>query len=294
MPNKKIILLLWGLLCGGAVQAQPKFLPGTVIAPRKIEVSYSKTTHILFPAEVKYVDLGSSNIIAGKAAGAENVVRVKAAVRDFADETNFSVITADGSFYSFDVEYKDNPATLSLEVGGETVPESRTDDRVPASRIRLRELSGNSARIVMEDMRTIYRRNERDLRHIGCKRYGVQTLVKGIYIEDDLLYLHLEMTNRSNISYDVEYVRLAVRDKKVARRTAMQETEIVPVSRYNDLKTVASGASIKDVLVIPKFTIAPGKVLEVEIAEKNGGRNQRFCIENRDILSARRIDKKSE
>lgn len=68
---------------------------GTVIAPRKIEVSYSKTTHILFPAEVKYVDLGSSNIIAGKAAGAENVVRVKAAVRDFADETNFSVITAD-------------------------------------------------------------------------------------------------------------------------------------------------------------------------------------------------------
>lgn len=96
MPNKKIILLLWGVLCGGAVQAQPKFLPGTVIAPRKIEVSYSKTTHILFPAEVKYVDLGSSNIIAGKAAGAENVVRVKAAVRDFADETNFSVITADG------------------------------------------------------------------------------------------------------------------------------------------------------------------------------------------------------
>lgn len=102
------------------------------------------------------------------------------------------------------------------------------------------------------------------------------------------------MTNRSNISYDVEYVRLAVRDKKVARRTAMQETEIVPVSRYNDLRTVASGASIRDVLVIPKFTIAPGKVLEVEIAEKNGGRNQRFRIENRDILSARRIDKKSE
>lgn len=172
--------------------------------------------------------------------------------------------------------------------------ESGTDDRVPASRIRLRELSGNSARTVMEDMQTIYRRNERDLRHIGCKRYGVQTLVKGIYIEDDLLYLHLEMTNRSNISYDVEYVRLAVRDKKVARRTAMQETEIVPVSRYNDLRTVASGASIRDVLVIPKFTIAPGKVLEVEIAEKNGGRNQRFRIENRDILSARRIDKKSE
>ena len=36
-----------------------------------------------------------------EADGVENVVRVKAAVRDFPGETNFSVITGDGSFYSF-------------------------------------------------------------------------------------------------------------------------------------------------------------------------------------------------
>ena len=59
MPNKKIILLLWGVLCGGAVQAQPKFLPGTVIAPRKIEVSYSKTTHI--PVSYTHLTLPTRN-----------------------------------------------------------------------------------------------------------------------------------------------------------------------------------------------------------------------------------------
>ena len=41
------------------------------------------------------------DIIAGKAAGAENVVRVKAAVRDFPKETNLTVITEDGGYYSF-------------------------------------------------------------------------------------------------------------------------------------------------------------------------------------------------
>lgn len=48
------------------------------------------------------------DIIAGKADGAENVVRVKAAVRDFSGETNLTAITEDGGFYTFDVHYAEN------------------------------------------------------------------------------------------------------------------------------------------------------------------------------------------
>ena len=72
-----------------------------MIPPHGLEVTYDKTVHIIFPAEVRYVDLGSPDLIAGKADGAENVIRVKAAVRDFPNETNMSVITEDGSFYTF-------------------------------------------------------------------------------------------------------------------------------------------------------------------------------------------------
>lgn len=72
-----------------------------MIPPHGLEVTYDKTVHVIFPAAVRYVDLGSSNLIAGKADGAENVIRVKATVRDFRVETNMSVITEDGSFYTF-------------------------------------------------------------------------------------------------------------------------------------------------------------------------------------------------
>ena len=41
-------------------------------------MTYDKTVHVIFPAEVRYVDLGSPDLIAGKADGAENVIRVKA------------------------------------------------------------------------------------------------------------------------------------------------------------------------------------------------------------------------
>ena len=36
-----------------------------MIPPYGLEVTYDKTTHIIFPAAVRYVDLGSPNLIAG-------------------------------------------------------------------------------------------------------------------------------------------------------------------------------------------------------------------------------------
>ena len=72
-----------------------------MIPPYALEVTFYKTVHIIFPATIKYVDLGSADIIAGKADGSENVLRVKAALRDFSRETNLAVITEDGSYYTF-------------------------------------------------------------------------------------------------------------------------------------------------------------------------------------------------
>ena len=87
-----------------------------MIPPHGLEVTYDKTVHIIFPSEVRYVDLGSPDLIAGKADGAENVIRVKATVRDFPNETNMSVITEDGSFYTFNVKYAAEPLLLNVEM----------------------------------------------------------------------------------------------------------------------------------------------------------------------------------
>ena len=64
-----------------------------MIPPHALEVCYNKTTHIIFPAEITYVDLGNENLVAGLADGAKNVLRVKSAFKSFKQETNLSVIT---------------------------------------------------------------------------------------------------------------------------------------------------------------------------------------------------------
>ena len=86
-----------------------------MVPPHGLEVTYDKTVHVIFPSEVRYVDLGSPDLIADKADGAENVIRVKATVRDFPNETNMSVITEDGSFYTFNVKYAAEPLLLNVE-----------------------------------------------------------------------------------------------------------------------------------------------------------------------------------
>ena len=116
---KKIALLAAALtvsLPGFTQQPGEKAIPQKqVIEPYRVQVTFAKTVHILFPSQVVYVDLGSTDLIAGKVDGAENVVRIKAAV-DFDGETNFSVICSDGCFYSFVATYADEPKQLSIEM----------------------------------------------------------------------------------------------------------------------------------------------------------------------------------
>jgi conjugative transposon TraN protein len=261
-----------------------------MIPPYGVEVSFNKTVHVIFPAAVNYVDLGSSNIIAGKADGSENVIRIKAAVQGFECETNFSVITEDGSFYSFNVKYADEPEKLNVEMkdfihDGEAVnrPNNSLD-------IYMKELGNESPKIVNLIMKSIYRGDKREIKHIGSKRFGIQLLLKGIYTYNDFLYFHIQTKNASQVPFDMDFIRIKIVDKKVAKRTAIQEQIIYPVRAYRYNIRILGKKSERTVFALPKFTIPDGKHLIVELYEKNGGRHQRFVVENEDIVRAKVID----
>ena len=261
-----------------------------MIPPYGIEVSYYKTIHIIFPSPVRYVDLGSASIIAGKADGSENVIRVKAAIQGFGHETNFSVITEDGSFYSFNVKYADEPDKLNVEMkdfihDGEAVnrPNNSLD-------IYMKELGNESPKVVNLIMKSIYQSDKREIRHIGSKRFGVQFLLKGIYTYNDFLYFHIQTKNTSNLPFDIDFIRIKIVDKKTAKRTAIQEQVIYPVRAYRYDIRIQGGKTERSVFALSKFTIPDGEYLIMELFEKNGGRHQRFVVENDDITRAKTID----
>ena len=283
---KRYIVFLLCLCAGRSGQAQ---IPQSEITPRQVEVSFNKTTHLIFPAPVQYVDLGSTDIIADKATGAANVVRLKAAVRDFQAETNLTVITADGRFYAFDVRYADDPGQLSIRIMNDLqaqIPEGKA----PTVPVRLDALDGDDAARIDSAMEQIYNNDKPQIKHIGYKRYGLQTLLTGIYIDSEgWLYFGIEMRNDSRIPFDIDHIRMYVRDKRLPRRTAVQDIEIVPVRRLHPLSEIDTGKTGRTVWAIPKMTLPDGKALHIDIYERGGGRHQSLRVENRDILAAKPI-----
>ena len=261
-----------------------------MIPPYALEVTFNKTTHVIFPAAIRYVDLGSADLLAAKADGTENVLRVKAALRDFSRESNLSVITEDGAYYTFNVKYADEPQKLSVEMtdclhDGEAVNRQNT-----ALEIYMKELGSESPMLVRLIMKSIYKNDRREIKHIGCKRFGLQYLLKGIYSHNGLLYFHLQLKNSTNVPFDIDHLTFKIVDKKVAKRTAIQEQVIWPLRAHNNVQVIPGKSSERMVFTLPKFTIPDDKHLVVELYEKSGGRHQSFTVENADLVRARVID----
>ena len=256
-----------------------------MIPPHALEVSYDKTTHIIFPSEIVYVDLGNENLVAGLADGAKNVLRVKSAFKSFKTETNLSVITEDGSYYTFNVKFAKEPLLLSIEMtdflhDGEAV--NRPNN---AQEIYLERLGSESPMLVKLIMKSIHKQNKREINHIGSKRFWVQFLLKSIYTNNGLLYFH--------IAFDIDYISFKIVDKKVIKRTAMQEQVLEPLRAHNYVTVVHGKSSERTVFALEKFTIPDDKQLVIEVAEKEGGRYQSFVVENEDIVRANVIDELS-
>mgnify|MGYP000485426735 CR=1 FL=1 len=106
---------------------------------------------------------------------------MKAALRDFSRETNLAVITDDGSYYTFNVKYADEPTKLNIEMkdfihDGEAVNRPNNSQE-----IYLTELGSESPLLVRLIMKSVYDNNKRLVKHIGCKRFG-----HPVYPEGDL------------------------------------------------------------------------------------------------------------
>lgn len=261
-----------------------------MIPPYALEVTFNKTVHVIFPSAIRYVDLGSADLLAAKADGTENVLRVKAALRDFSRESNLSVITEDGNYYTFNVKYADEPVKLSVEMtdflhDGEAV--NRPNNAIA---VYMQELGQESPLLVKLIMQSIYKNDKREIKHIGSKRFGIQHTLKGVYTHNGLLYFHLQLKNSSNVPFNVDYISFKIVDKKVAKRTAIQEQVIWPLRAHNNLMLVGGKRTERMVFALPKFTIPDDKMLVVELGEQEGGRHQSFTVDNADLVRAKVIN----
>lgn len=252
----------------------------------RIEVTYDKTSHIIFPSGIRYVDLGSDYIVAGKAADADNVLRVKAAVKGFAEETNFSVITENGQFYGFDVCYSSLPVEMSYNLA----TAGRAVSRKVSADVQFEDL-GAPASLTGLLMETLYKNNKKEIRNIKSDSYGMTFRLKGIYVHQARYYFHIELENDTYVPFVPDFITFTIADRKVAKRTVMQQKALEPLRTYRPLLPVHGQTTERNIYLLDVFTLSEGQVLLIEAYEKNGGRSQVLKVKNSDLVRAKPLEK---
>jgi conjugative transposon TraN protein len=281
MKKKSMVMIAGVFLVLTSIKGFSQSLTATeamVIKPYPLTITFYKTTNVIFPFAIKSVDRGSADILAQKAKGVENILELKAAKENF-KETNLTVITADGKFYSYVVNYSDSPSVLNIQFSKDGSKDEANS--FFSSGMNEANIQTNAEKIAGEK-RTIHK--------VKDKKYGMKLQLQGLYIKEDVIYYQMKLQNRSNISYDIDQFRFFIRDEKKLKRTASQELEMKPLYVYGDTASVGGQSERVFLFALPKFTIPDNKFLDVQLFEKNGGRNLELKIHNKTIIKANSIN----
>ena len=232
----------------------------SAIAQTSLCIATDKTTSLVFPFSILHVDRGSKDILVQPVQEAENILLVKAGLKDF-PETNLSVFTSDGSVYTFQVCYQPVLTTWTYYL--------------PTNKKATMATYANG---ILDNRRTLW--------GIRDNSWNIDAAVIGAYIKDDVMYYQLRIINNSPVDYDIEVLRFYIRDKKKSKRTAVQESELKPLEISGNTKQVKAFSRTIAVVALQKFTIPDKKFMGVQIMEKNGGRHLSMRVGNKDILKA--------
>ncbi|NLR67916.1 conjugative transposon protein TraN [Chitinophaga varians] len=244
---------------------------------KEVKVCLSKTTLLVFPANIKNADRGSASIEIGEINKVSNVLRIKASEENFIP-TNVSVFTDDGHIYSVNVSYTSD---IFKNIYDFNISESNqyADGGAALTQQRVRQIAGMIQYISATTRKPKFSNGDITIR------------LKGIYLAGGNLFFRFGIHNGSAIPFDVDFCKFFIADRTRSKRTSHMEKELLSTySSLNLTNTVPPGEDREIVTVFDKFTIADGKTFHVEFFEKSGDRHLKLSIKGKHLLRCKHID----
>lgn len=237
-------------------------------------ISDSKVTHIIFPANLQYVDFGDETIQVEKASGVENIITVKA-IKPFATVTNLSAVTEQGKFYSFNISYDKDVEVISYLV-----------DKNDTRRGQVAILDNREMNVLQKDSL------RRQISHLSPRldldqeNGRVIFSLHNIMVKDGTLFFKMCLENKSQINYTIDFIRFYIQDAKKTKKTALQQVELTPLFYFNYAPEVKYHQKQVFTAALEKFTIPDKKICIIEIQEAGGGRHFYYKLHNKHLLNA--------
>ena len=198
-----------------------------------LEITFSKSTHVYFPSEIEYVDVGVPDDIGWQKMG--NMVKLTAFIEGFEYESNLTVHTTKG-IYMFNIRYNkelQRPIFFIEEVDilkrfDEKVIEQKGMEVMPKVLATHTDLNKNqdeqstNKRFVnntieikkVEKLCTAVMKKTPTIGDVGSYKHKVFAVVTGIYAAGDQIFMKLEMKNDSALDFDISYQNFYTKAKK--------------------------------------------------------------------------------
>lgn len=245
-------------------------------APHTLPVGLDKQMYLIFPGKIIYEDHGSQDITVEKAEGVDNILAVKANTT-FDKESNISVATDAGKFYTFSLRYAPNPEVFSFVI-----------DKEEQQKVAILD----EGELPSDEKKRIYEGIKKRLPlNLGLDEQisGMDFRIKNIFIHNNILLFRISMMNRTEINYTIDFMRWYIQDAKKSKKTAIQQLEQNILFTFDLPEEIPAHTEKTFTVAVNKLTIPDKKRLVIEIQEKNGGRHFFFKLKNKHILKAERV-----
>jgi hypothetical protein len=277
MSRQAMRIVWWGWLVAGVGLSGHAQEPGFHLdgmASRGLPVTGRKMTNVIFPVDIATGVRVSRDVLVQKVRGLENVIELKALKRDFAP-TSLAVYGKDGRLYSFVLHYVEDTTVLDFRV---------VADGMALSPVRLSDWPVNPEQL-RGDGRMLAER--RGFLHRRVVSDGLCLRLRGTYLRDSLLWLSLELRERTAMGFQPGTVRIWSEDRKKVRRTASQEVEVSPVYTGGLGPVAGFGRRVLTVVLRP-MVIGKSRRLVVEVSDEAGNRQVRLTVKGKMLLRARK------
>ena len=257
-----------------------------------VAVSDVKTVHVIFPAKIREVDTGTPNIMVQITESFDNVLRIKSINMPEKQETNITVLTEDGSLYSFIASYEKNPEILNINLGNNGQSDLVASNKMGIhtfSKSNFIEESINQSLAEVETNSNIILEKRNFIKNVGIISQGMVAQLKAIYNAKNLQYVKLELENETEIPYKIDFIKLYIKDKESIKKTAIQQEELKIVKTFPNSTDILAKSTNTIILSTLMKSLPTDKILEIEIYEKDGGRHLRFQIDGITLTKSKQL-----
>lgn len=265
------------------------------ILTKKILANTNYTTHLVFPFDVKYFDVGDSDFVAlksseGASTQPKNVLKLK--ILDVKEnisaekKTNVTIFTANNLCYNIIVSYSAKLDTLiyvlptaSSGVSSGTTgitQENKQEQVVEEGTDSLFQYKENCLRLL-----PIYKSSKPRL---GSIYKDLGFFIKAINLSDNKYYVVLQINNRSKIDYEISSIKLSIKNKVKSKKIGISSYPIPIRYTYKKIDRVKVKTKEDEIIIFDKIVIDDDKVLLIEMNEKNGERILSIEVTPKDLM----------